>query len=82
MVRSGFDGAPSPPFPPPSELASELRRLLDVGPAESPALDIKAIYELGAVDGDRYGARLLHGVMWPARLAVDPAWASGEGLAI
>ena len=81
-ARSGLDGAPNPAFPPPSELTGELQRLLDVGPSASPALDIKAIYHLATVDGDRYGARLLHGVMWPARLVVDPAWASGEGFAI
>ena len=81
-ARSGLDGAPNPAFPPPSELTGELQRLLDVGPSASPALDIKAIYDLATVDGDRYGARLLHGVMWPARLVVDPAWASGEGFAI
>jgi hypothetical protein len=82
MVRSGLDGSPSPPLRPPPELADELRHLLGVDPHSPPALDIREIYALATADGDRYGARLLHGVMWPARLIIGPTWSTEPDHAI
>ena len=72
LARSGLDDSPNPPSPPPPELAEQLRQLLEVGPLAALALDIGAIYALSCVDQPRYGANLLHGVMWPARRPLGP----------
>jgi GNAT superfamily N-acetyltransferase len=70
--RAGLDGAATSRSVP-EELREELEQLLRGQESGAPLLDMQAIYRLRACGGERFGSRLLHGVLWPARLNLPKA---------